>query len=375
MTAQRLALSMASLFLLYAFARPGVVADEPGPAARPAEPMRLTLTGTIRMPDGSPAPGATVESITEGEERPIVARTDAAGRFQVRDVFGNGVRLHARSADGNHQATRMIPSIAVRSAVASPIELTLAPVITHEVAVLADGRPVEGAEVAASGNAFHVHGVTGPNGTVRLQLPAQEPLEEVVAWHRELGVRGVRDLESRASPGPNAALAPPARSAPDPRRSTRKAIRSVSLELGVSVAAEDSDWAVASKIEAARVRTNADGTALVPWAPREKLRAVEPTPIGSDWKVDQTDLERIGDRIVTVHARRKVPVAGRLLMPAGDERRGSADHGVRLRPEEPRRYSARPRRADGSFTLRAASDHGYGLGVVDLEWAATPGRA
>ena len=56
---------------------------------------------------------------------------------------------------------------------------------------------------------------------------------------------------------------------------------------------EDSDWIVANHIKAAHVRTDADGTAIVPWAPREKLQYVDVDLLGSDWKVDETDLKRI----------------------------------------------------------------------------------
>ena len=36
------------------------------------------------------------------------------------------------------------------------------------------------------------------------------------------------------------------------------------LELGINVSTNNSDWAVAEDIEAAHVRTDADGTAVVP---------------------------------------------------------------------------------------------------------------
>ena len=47
------------------------------------------------------------------------------------------------------------------------------------------------------------------------------------------------------------------------------------LELGVSVRTEDSDWIVTSVIASVHVRTDAEGTAIVPWAPREKLQYVD----------------------------------------------------------------------------------------------------
>jgi hypothetical protein len=44
------------------------------------------LTGVVRMPDGSPALGATVRSFTGSDEPAVSARTDSAGRFQLHVV-------------------------------------------------------------------------------------------------------------------------------------------------------------------------------------------------------------------------------------------------------------------------------------------------
>src|SRR5262249_40132576 len=190
------------------------------------------------------------------------------------------------------------------------IVLNLAPTIKRAVIVRAEDRPVEGALVVASGHAFRVQGITGPDAKVQLRLPAQEPLQELVAWHRELGVQGARDLDTRsARDRGQLSLLPPG-----PLR-----IRVVDpdgqpvrdLERGITVGTNDADWAVAENIEAAHVGTDAGGTAGVPWAPREALKYVEARPIGSDWKFDSTDLDRIRERMVTVHARREIPVAGR----------------------------------------------------------------
>ena len=364
MTALRLALPLLSLVFSCGLARALTLADEIGPAGE----MLLAVTGTVLMADGSPAPGATVESTAEEGESPRVTRTNSTGRFQLRGMFGNGARLHARSVDGNQQTTLFIPSVAVRSVSAAPIELILAPAINHEVAVLADGRPVEGAHVAASGVAFNVHGVSGPDGKVQLRLPARERLQELVAWHRVLGVRGRRALDTRPQDMTELSLIPPG-----PLR-----IHVVDLdgnpipglELGVNVRAEDSDWAPVSKIEAARVRTDAGGAAPVPWAPREKLIYVDASMIGSDWKIDETDLNRIRDRIITVHARRRIRVEGRLVMPTGASPEGLLITGFGFGPTNHGDIPYARARADGSFLLYVPSDHGYGLGIEDLQWAS-----
>jgi Thioredoxin-like len=374
MTTLRSALPLASLILSCGLARGVAVADEPARAARQGDDMLVTLTGIVHMPDGSQAQGAIVESklgSDVGSVDPLlVARTDAGGRFQLRGIFGNGAQLYGRSADTNHQKTLIIPAMAVRSVSASPtpVELKLTPAIKHEILVLAEGRPAEHAQVVASGHSFRVRGATGADGKLRLQLPASERLQELVAWHRELGVAGVRGLEERApEERTQLSLMPPG-----PLR-----IRVVDpdggpvrgLELGVSILPDDSHWVIANEIASAHVRTEADGTANVLWAPRAKLKYIDVDPVGADWKFDETDVEHIADRMVTVHARRKIPTEGHLVMPAGVSPRGLLVTGFGYGPTNVGHIPYARVRADGSFTLRVASAHGYALGIVDLEWA------
>ena len=58
------------------------------PAVTNSDDGLLTVTGVVRMRDGSPVAGATVRSITGSDETATVARTDDAGRFQLQAVFG-----------------------------------------------------------------------------------------------------------------------------------------------------------------------------------------------------------------------------------------------------------------------------------------------
>ena len=374
MTALRSALPLASLILSCGLARDVALDDEPAQASRHGDDMLVTLTGIVHMPDGSPAQGAIVESKLGSDvgsvEPLVVAHTDGGGRFQLRGMFGNGAQLYARSADMNHQTTLIIPAMAVRSVSvsATPVELKLTPTIKHEVLVLAAGRPAERAQVVASGHAFQVRGVTGADGKLRLQLPASERLRELVAWHRELGVTGVREQDGHApAERTQLSLMPPG-----PLR-----IRVVDpdggpvrgLELGVSLRTEDSHWVVAKEIAPAHVRTEADGTANVPWAPCAKLKYVDVDPVGADWKIDETDLEHIADRVVTLHARRKIPTEGRLVMPAGVSPQGLLVVGYGFGPASVGDIPYARARVDGSFSLRVASAHRYALGIVDLEWA------
>jgi len=375
MTALRSALPLASLILSWGLARGVALADEPARGSSQGDGMLVTLIGIVHMPDGSPAQGATVESKggfdVGSVETLLVARTDSGGRFQLRGMFGNGARLYARSADTNHQTTLITPAMAVRSVSvsATPVELTLTPAIKHEVLVLAEGRPAESAQVVASGHAFQVRGVCGADGKLRLQLPASEPLHELVAWHRELGVGGVRELDEHApAERTQLSLMPPGPlliRVVDPDGGPVRG-----LELGVNVRTYDSHWVIAREIAAARVRTEVDGRANVPWAPRAKLKYVEVNPVGADWKIDETDFKQIADRVVTVHARRKLPTEGRLVMPAGVSPQGLLVTGFGFGPASDGDIPYARARADGSFTLRVASAHGYALGIVDLEWAS-----
>jgi hypothetical protein len=141
------------------------------------------------------------------------------------------------------------------------------------------------------------------------------------------------------------------------------------LELGVSIRPDDSQWMIARDIADAHVRTEADGTASVLWAPRAKLQYVDVDPVGADWKFDKTDIEHISDRLVTVHARRKNPIEGRLVMPAGVSAKGLLITGHGYGPTNVGHIPYTRARADGSFSLRVASAHAYALGIVDLEWA------
>ena len=354
-----------------AIARPGEVVKGEQPAAANSDNGLLTVTGIVRMRDGSPVAGATVKSITGSKEASTVTRTDAAGRFQLQAVFGNGGRLHVSSADGSYQTVLKVSSLATRTVFASPLELKLSLARTHRVAVLAEGRPVAGAFVAGEGTDFHVEGVTGQYGEVQLRLPQEERLSELVAWHPTLGASGKRDLENRPREGlTELSLLPPA---PHRVRVVDVDGKGVGgLELGVSVRTEDSDWIVAKHIAAAHVRTDADGTAIVPWAPREKLQYVQVDILNSDWKVDETDRKQIAAGITTVHARRERLVHGRLIMPEGGDAEGILVTGFGFGPANNGDIPYARARRDGTFTLLVPSAHSYVLGITDLKWASDP---
>jgi hypothetical protein len=354
-----------------ASARPGEAAKQEQPAVANSRDGLLTVTGVVRLRDGSPVAGATVRSNSGSDEPSTVVRTDASGRFQLQAVFGNGGRLHVSSADGSFQALLKVSSVATRTIFASPLELTLLPALTHRVTVLSAGRPVAGAHVAAVVANFQIEGVTSQDGKTPLKLPAKERVSELVAWHPTLGVSGKRYRDGGPREGTTElSLLPPA-----PHRVHVVDVdgKGVSgLELAISVHPEDSDWIVAKHIEAAHVRTDADGTAIVPWAPRDKLQYVDVDPLSSDWKFDDTDLKQTSTGITTVHARRERTVRGRLIMPEAVDADGILVTGFGFGPAHRGDIPYARARRDGTFTLLVPSEHAYVLGITDLNWASDP---
>jgi hypothetical protein len=108
----------------------------------------------------------------------------------------------------------------------------------------------------------------------------------------------------------------------------------------------------------------------LPWAPRRGLRSVDVDLRDFEWKKDKIDLERLGDRLVTVHVRRKLPVEGRLVMPDGAKPEGLLITGYGFGPGNIGDIANARARADGSFTIRVPSDHAYVIGIADLAWAS-----
>jgi RNA polymerase sigma factor (sigma-70 family) len=144
-------------------------------------------------------------------------------------------------------------------------------------------------------------------------------------------------------------------------------------ELAVSVRTKDSGWIDVGRVEATHVRTDADGTAIVPWAPREELRGADVKLIASGWKVDETDLKQFGTGKITVHVRRETTVQGRLVMSVGGDAQGILVKGCRFNAWSRNAENTYTRaRRDGTFRLRVPSDQGYVLGIDDLHWASDP---
>ncbi len=340
-----------------------------GKAPAGASDGLLRAAGVVRLRDGSPVAGAILRSTTGSNEPSTTARADESGRFSLAAVFGTGCRLHVMSRDGRYQTVLKVRAVETRITLAAPLELTLLPALNHEVSVLSQGHPAAGARVAAKGTDFQVQGTTGADGKARLRVPAKERISEVVAWHPTLGVSGKRNLDERAPEGATElSLLEPA---PHQIHVVDERGNSVGqLEIQLSVRTEDSDWISTGSIDATRVRTDAAGTATVPWAPREKLQFVDIRPIGPEWKVDEADLKEIKAGRTTLHVRREHAVSGRLIMPQGDRALGILVSGRGFGPASWGDIPYARANRDGTFVLRVPSEHGFVLGIDDLKWAS-----
>lgn len=332
----------------------------------------LTLNLKVRMPDGSPAAGAIVESLHQYAELDAAARADEAGMAMIREVFGNGARIRARSADGAFQATLQVMAHEARHVFEHPVELNLLPAIEHQVVVVAEGKPAAAVQVVVAGHRFKVFGITGRDGVAVLKLPADDQVNEIVAWHRQRGVAGMRDLSEGIARGPTSltllAPAPLTIRLVDPQGQPVPRV-----ELRASFRTEDSkDWIIASDVADTQVRTNDEGKAVVGWAPRDKLKYVDVKVIGSAWKEDETGREQLSQRIVTVHVRRQRTVEGRLLMPDGASAEGLLVTGFGFGPGHSGCIPEARAGRDGTFKFDCPSEHGLVLGVFDREWASIP---
>lgn len=329
----------------------------------------LTVSGRVVFPDGSPAAGATVRSVESYHRpRPQAAVAGRNGEFRLRGMFGNGARLHASSADGKQQIVRFTAAGAARKTFETPIELALAPAESRKVTVISAGSPAAGVHVVAVGNDFHSEGLTGADGEVILFIPARQRLREVVAWHPKLGVDGTSATD--AAPIQNATTLSLRAPAPYTIRLVDAAGAAIAgVEFGVSVRPENSEWIVSHEVAAARTRTDAGGTAVVPWLPREKLQYVDVILPSNEWKVDDIDRQPTDKRSTIVQVRRRQAVSGKLVMPQGASAEGILISGYGFGPKSNGDIPYARARRDGSFTLRVPSSHAYVLGISDTDWA------
>ncbi|WP_010587352.1 M56 family metallopeptidase [Schlesneria paludicola] len=329
----------------------------------------LTLRLDLQLRDGSPVPGAIVETTGQYLITPQIKVADKRGRAQIRDLFEHGARISARSADGRFQATLTKNPNDLRRDFANPIALTLTPAIQHRVVVTSEGRPAADVLVIGSGVSFSAQQRTGPDGIAVLNLPADDKVLVVVASDPRRGAAAVRVSDERPlQEFTTLSLLPPA-----PlqfRFVDQRGDPAADVEFGLHVQFDDANWILARDLQMVRSKTNQQGEADLSWLPRDQLKRVEVQIVGSNWKVDSTDLDQLSQRVVTVHVRRQKPVVGRLSMPDGRNPEGVLICGSGFSTTMNGTYALARVRRNGSFMFHAASDHGYAMGVADADWGS-----
>ena len=334
---------------------------------------QITIRGTVTGPAGTRFEDVVISATSEDLGPPPTTHPDRSGRFELRAHFASWGQLRARTGDGKSQALLNVPEDSIRTAFDQPVELRLIPATPHPVMVRSEGRPVVGAIVVGEGTFCTVTSSTGPNGLAELDWPPGEALKSVVAWHPDRGVNSSKIAVD---------LAPSTIIQLDLNPTQAQTIRAVDLagqgvaglELAVNFLPEsgggDRTWISTREIPAAQTRTDATGTAVIPWAPRLPLQAIEVVPASSGWKLDETDQSRLAEGITTIHVRREHAVQGRLVMPEGASAAGILITGFGFGPTNHGVVPTARARPDGRFTLNVPSAHGFALGVVDSAWAS-----
>jgi Thioredoxin-like len=344
--------------------------------AEPAPPQtkgQLTVTGSVLMPDGSPAAGAIVSSLERKGVDTVTAKAGPDGSFQLSAQSWYDCRLHARSADETHQATLFIPSALVRSELAKPVELKLVPALEYVVSVRAGDKPVETAQVVVDSATYKILKITNAEGTAKFLIPVGEKLRSVAAWHPQLGTAGKMDNEV-GLPGETAqlTLVPPKPHMVRVIADNGKPVPDLKLAVSVGLKGPTgkTDWVATDLIEKAQGRTDERGELKLSWIPGESLAFVNPEVVDAAWKIDEIERDKVAEGITTLRVRRMVVVNGQVKMSRGANAQGILVSGFGFGPgnngDAPRARAA----ADGSFSFAAASNHGYALRIIDSEWTS-----
>jgi len=336
----------------------------------------LTLNATVLLPDGKPAVAAVIQAraYTNVGYENAEATTDADGHVTFTDPFLCGLRLHIRSADGRHQATVLVPEAEVRRYVSEPKPFRLKPAIPHEVFVVADSQPVEGAIARIGDSTFESSGVTDSDGTATLWCPDKVEVDRAVAWHPRLGVDGFHRDEPVGKGNPIRL------SLRKPRGHTVRILDDagdpvVGEVVRASVHVRGEGWLRAGQIETARAITDKNGEAVFDWFPAEGLKRIEAYFEDREWKLDKTSMEKVSNGLTVVHVRRRYPISGRVVVSdaAGDFTGAGlllTGHafGVTNNGDIPRARTGK----NGEFTMLVPAGHGFVFGVTDRRWATDP---
>ncbi len=288
-------------------------------------------------------------------------------KLGCRDVFVNALRMHVTTQDQRFQAALLVPQIAVRQLLVNPPEITLEPAAAHRVQVLSSGGPVAGAIVVLEGEGFRCRSTTAADGFCIIRYPQAAQPRKIVAWHPRLGCAATEDLKGSETQITLLPAAP-------------HTVRVVDTEgnpiagkmIRASVRVEGAEWITTHLVRESHVRTDENGEAVFAWFPARGLKYVEARFAGMDWKVDETDRDKIPVGLTNIHAQKRRRVNGRVMMPPGVEAEGLLLTGFGFGPGSSGCIPYARTRADGSFTMSLPANHGLIIGVSDLQWSSPP---
>ncbi|TWT33710.1 hypothetical protein KOR34_35430 [Posidoniimonas corsicana] len=332
----------------------------------------LVVHGVVTLSDGSPAPRATVAATASFHEPRRVTNADDQGRYELRGVFGNGLRLHAASADRSEQTVRMIASPEIRLAAEDSVDLRLSPATEQRVQLTAQHGSTAGVLVMASGMGFETHGRTDASGAVTLNVPAEHAVNSIVAWSPDAGVGGSRSPDGAAvRQDALVTLHPVAEHVV--RMVDEQGAPVAGVEVAASFKTKKHGWIVTGSVPQANLTSDAQGLVRFPWAPRDGLEYVDCDLVGADWMCYDVDHHTVSDGQTVVHVRRRNlgrPAVGRVHLPGDASPEGLMVAGTSGGPG--RRFDIFYSRveADGSFAYHAPVAMATGMTTVDREWGS-----
>src|SRR5262245_35744103 len=100
-----------------------------------AQTTTSTLTGTVRMPDGAPAPGAVVEAVSQALGTARGGVSDREGRYRIDLLQPGDWEVRARLSDGPAGEPRAV-TIALQQTLV--LDLVIGAPLTEKVTVTAE---------------------------------------------------------------------------------------------------------------------------------------------------------------------------------------------------------------------------------------------
>jgi RNA polymerase sigma factor (sigma-70 family) len=363
----------------------GTIAAAGGATPRKEEtPQRIQVRGVVVDEAGRPVAGAEVraDAFTNDEAR---GTTGADGSFAIpiRRPRVDGTALLARLDAGDRSGFFRYDFNLTRAEAEAPARIVLRPGRALLVRVADSSRaPVPGAAVEVAGNFAVLDGATtGPDGSVRLHVPADAKVEWIIALKSGRGFDyaeyGPIDEQGRSRGGAPAVELPP--SVALTLDGTRTAhIRAVDGRGGTLAGVGFSPWLLHKEGRRSQVNlssriftatTGPDGVATFDWLPATR-EALTFWPNSRGYAHRRVELKEGQDGPVTARMTRTEAIRGRVVRPDGSPAPGIEVHafgsGQGMDHGQDRARTA----VDGTYEMDVNAGEAYAVFVEDKDWAA-----